>query len=315
MAMIGSGKGFTKKDINFFEEYTAAARRTARYLVYFIFAALVVIAVFVIWWLISFLQNNQIKKEISALQTKIESDDYKNAEIIAAKYEVDLANRNNQLYAMSMLRNQVDTTNVAETVLLDLLLDNITSDTYIQSYELSGDSFVIEGQTFSYYAAVNIVELLESSENIFNSDRPVMMSLERVNEMEVVDDSTGAIDLINCFYSFRIEGSLTNNVTVTVSSCANVDAGVVPLGAPQTYTFAYNDHDNPYVAENVTTLEYNGVTYSLTGVVVDHVALQGDELGQVLTTGTHTISNITSNIEVTYYYSVAVAATAEGGEA
>ena len=310
MALIGSGKGYSKKDINFFEEYTAAARRTARYLAYFIFAALVVIAIFVIWWFIAFLQNNAIKKDIQAMEDRIASEEFKDVEKEATNIEADLAKRNQQLYAMSSMRQAVDTKTSAGTAELQLLINNIPSEAYIDNYELTGDVFKIEGYAFTDKAALELVNMVQNEQSIFNSDRPTMIEMNRVNDVKVVKDD-GTIELINCYYKFAITGNLTNKVNVAVSSYANLDTGVIALDAIRTYTYEYND---TYVNDNVLTFEYNGVTYSLSSVLVDGVEVSPEQFAEIQANSKHVLSNVTNNINVTYYYTVAVAAE-EGGEA
>lgn len=313
MALLGSGKGYSKKDINFFEEYTAAARKTARYLAYFIFAALVVIAIFVVWWLLEFISNNGIKKDISAMQARIEGDEFKDVEMNAATLESDLTKKNQQLYAMSCMRNSVDTTTVASSKLSDLLIKNIPTDTYISAYEITGDQFVIEGTSFTDYGAVNLVALLQDEENIFNTRIPTRIELSRENDVEV-EAADGTFILIDVYYNFKITGSLTNNVNVSVSSYANVNDEVVALGAIQNYKFTYGE---TYENADALSTSYNGVEYTLTSIEVDGYQVSPEVLAEIMATGKHKIPNLTQNTEVTYYYSVAVAATdAEaGGEA
>ncbi|MCQ2527809.1 MAG: hypothetical protein MJ108_01675 [Saccharofermentans sp.] len=312
MALIGSGKGYSKKDINFFEEYTAAARKTARYLAYFIFAALVVIAIFVIWWFIAFLQNNAIKKDIQAMEARIASEEFKDVEKEATNIEADLAKRNQQLYAMSSMRQAVDTKTSAGTNVMQLLIENLPSEVYIAKYELTGDVFTIEGYAFTDYAALELVNMVQDDQNIFNSDRPTMIEMERVNDKNVLNDDGTIRNRINCFYKFVITGNLTNKVTVGVSSYANLDSGVIALDAVRTYTYDYND---TYVNDNILEFEYNGVVYTLTSVQVNGVEVSAEQFAEIQANAKHVISNLTDNVDVTYYYTVAVAATEEGGEA
>ena len=311
MALIGSGKGYSKKDINFFEEYTAAARRTARYLAYFIFAALVVIAIFVIWWVIAFIQNNAIKKDIQALNDRINSEEFAEVEQKATQLEAELAKKNQQLYAISVMRNTVDTKTTANSALLDLLLENIPKDTYIDRYELNGDTFTIEGTSFTYYGAENMVAMLQDKEDVFNSDRPTTISINRVNDVNV-QHNDGTVDPIDCYYEFKVVGHLTNNVNVSISSYANTSEGVVALGAIQNMEYKYGES---YSNNGITSITYNGVDYSLTSIKVNGHEVGGEVLAEILATGTHNITNLTDNTSITYYYSVAVAATSEGGEA
>lgn len=310
MALLGSSKGVSKKDINFFEEYTAAARRTARYLAYFIFAALVVIAIFVIWWFIAFLQNNAIKKDITAMQDRIASDEFKDVEVLAAQYEADLAKKNEQLYAISSMRNTIDTTLVANPAILDLLIENIPSDAYVDSYTLNGNQFTITGFAFTDYSAVNLVAMLQDEANVFNTKVPTKINLNRVDDVSVLNPD-GTYDYINCYYSFTITGNLTTRVNVSISSYANVNGQVVALGGIQNNQYEFGDD---FENKDFTTITYNGVNYSLTSIQVDGSEVSGEVLSEINATGTHVIKNLTQNVEVTYYYAVAVEST-EGGEA
>ncbi|MCQ2532175.1 MAG: PilN domain-containing protein [Saccharofermentans sp.] len=308
MALLGSSKGISKKDINFFEEYTAAAKKTARYLAYFIFAALVVIAIFVVWWFIAFLQNNAIKKDITAMEERLASEEFKDVEILAAQYEADLTNKNQQLYAMSSMRNFVDRKTYANPALLDLLMDSIPTDAYIQAYELNGDKFTIQGQSFTDYSASNLVAIFQDEQNVFNSSIPTTIDVNRVNGVMVINPD-GTVDPIDCYYDFKIVGSLTNTVNVSISSYANINGEIIALGGVVNKQYSYGDS---YINDEVNTFTYNGTEYTLTGIRVNSADLAPDALSEIMSTGTHRIKNLTGDVSVTYYYSVVVAAEEEG---
>lgn len=307
MALIGNNKGYSKKDINFFEEFTATARKQAQMLFGFILICLVIIAVFVIWFVVSFVYNLGLKSEIEEREAKLASDEYVGLDIEAQELAQRITDRNQYLYSLSQMRKDVDLVNPAETEIIDLLGVSIPDDSYIGEYELTGDTLTITGMSMTYEGAVNLVALLDASDCFSVSSAPEI-TVKRVNDYTTIGPDGTIENFIDPMYSFTISGNLTSKVCVSISYYAQTEEGTIALGAVSTTPFDYNQS---YQFENVATRTYNGINYTLTGVTVNGSAVSSEVLANIIATNTLTGSAIT-NIDIALYYSVQVAEGSEG---
>ena len=81
MANIGPGKGYAKKDLNFFAQFTAKARQQARALAIVVLVALVVVGIFVIWTLIALVKNLTVSSKVNELTLELQDPKYANLDI------------------------------------------------------------------------------------------------------------------------------------------------------------------------------------------------------------------------------------------
>ena len=184
MASFGSTKGYGKKDINFFAQFTESARKQARMLLYVILFAVIIFGVFFVWLVFDIIKNGVVKAEIKKLNDELASPEYANLEIEYKNLQQTLNERNQYFYALTEMRREVDEISVADTDLATYLGESIPNDSYIDSYSISGNEMQIVGYTFDYYSALELVNMMHSG----NLTLDTYISVSRF----VLDD-TGAI--------------------------------------------------------------------------------------------------------------------------
>jgi len=304
MAFLGSRKEYSKKDINFFEEFTASARKQAQVLAAVVFIGVIAIGLCLAVLAFNWIRNANVSGEIKALNQTLESDEYKDLELISANLQAEVNSKNMYYYTLTQMRRIVNEVPVAETNLVNLISDCIPSTAFLTQYELTGDTLIINGCTFSYYDAAAVCNMLNDSD-VFASV-PVL-SVERDNTMASLDIEN--ITYIDNYYDFLIQGNLNRDVLVSVGYFANTDSGVIALGGVETSALPSG---TTYEYTEIANRTINGVDYTLSSVSIDGVAVTGDELNNII--GNDKISGLaTANVEISLYYTVAV--TTEGGEA
>ena len=308
MAIIGNSKGYSKKDINFFDEFTATARKQAQMLFGFILICLAVIAIFVVWFVVTLFHNIGIKNDIKDKEAKLNSDAYIGLDIRAQELAQQITERNQYLFSLSQMRKTVDLTNPAETEIADLLGVSIPDDSYINAYEITGDTLTISGMSLTYDGAVNMVAVLNDSDCFATTVAPII-SVERNNDVTTKDREGNIASFIDPMYAFSISGNLTNKVMVSIAFYASTETGTIALGAIDTTAYDYN---SVYSLPGVASRSYNGVDYTLTGVNVNGSAVSSEVLANIIATNVLE-GRATSNVEITLYYSVQMAET-EGSE-
>lgn len=304
MAFTVSRKEYSKKDINFFEEFTSSARKQAQVLAAVVFIGVIAIGLCLAMLAFNLVRNATISKEIANLEATLQSEEYAGLELKAQNLQAEKNSKNLYFYTLSEMRKIVDSAPVAETTLVNLISDCIPSSAYVSEYEVTGSALSISGFTFSYYDAANMCNLLNNSD-VF-SDIPVL-TVSRDNtlaSMNVAD-----ITYMDIYYNFQIQGNLNRDVIVTTGYFANTDSGVIALDGLKTDSFAIG---STYEYTGIATLESAGVTYTLSSVSINGVAVSNEDLNSII--GNNVITGIaTENTDISLYYSVAQ--TTDGGEA
>ena len=302
MANIGPGKGYAKKDLNFFAQYTAKARQQARALAIIVLFALVVVGIFVIWTVIALVKNLTVSSKVNELTLELQDPKYANLDIEARNLEQQIIERNQYFYSISEMRKYVDETNVAKTELADLLGESIPNDTYISSYEITGTEMTIEGVTFNYYEADNIGNMLQAHD-VFSSFNVEVGHSARANEAEG-DEIPG----INAYYVFRITGDLTVDSFISISRVIDTDTGINAIGGVTTTAYTTG---STYEFPDIVSIEVNGATYQLSSILIDGNSVSEDEFNAIV--ANNSISGrAAGNMSIELHYAAVV--VAEGGE-
>ena len=299
MTLLGSKKGYSKSDINFFEEFTASARKQTQVLAVVVFVGVIAIGISLAILAYDIFRNIGVQNDIDNLNATLASDEYAGLELRSQALQQAIHDKNQYYYTLTAMRRLVDETNAATTELANLIGECIPSDAYVTAYEITGNTLSISGTTFSYYDAANITYMLNCSD-VFAGN--VVPSVEE--DSTIRNGENTATNPIDIYYSFSIAGNLVSDVVVSVGHYANTDSSVIALSGITSQTVSAGSQ---YEFTGVNTFTASGITYSLTSVSINNVPLSAQEIAMIQTTGTLTgLAN--ENIEISLYYSQAAAA-------
>ena len=304
MPSLGSKKDISKRDMNFFADFTAAAAKMTRFLGYGVVVGVVVVAAIVAVIIYCAIRNMITKAAIDELRATLASPEYSGLEARATELQQELNDYNNYYYVLSQMRKQVDTRQVVSMELPAKIKDAIPSDSYVENYEITQTTLKLDGYTFSYYSALNLVNMLNKSD-VFSA--PVSLEVSRVAPSEVGSYEDFLKNGINNYYYFTVEGTLTADVFVSVARYAQDGDVIASLGAIETTSYTAG---GSYTIDNVATFEQTGITYNLSSVSINNAALSADQVESIKSANQITgIAN--DNVSIQLYYT---AATTEGGE-
>ncbi|HAW16004.1 MAG TPA: hypothetical protein DCW41_04795 [Clostridiales bacterium] len=311
MALIGSGKDIVKKDMNFFAAFTESARKTAQILLMVILVCLVFVGIFVIWWLYWVFSNMGVRSEIKNLQTELAKPEYADLEVESQNLQNEINERNQYYYALTEMRKMVDMMSPADTALIDLLGTSIPNDSYVSDYELTGSEFDIYGYSFTYYGALNMVNILQDSDVFYN---PLNIRIEHVNLDDVASGSTEEMTTnpLDAYYSFEIIGNIKSDAYISVAKYVNIDGQIIAIGGIDTSEYAIG---SSFEISEIGSVEYNGVVYTLGSVEIDKVPVSDDTLNAIIANDSVT-GTAMGDSSIALYYEVSQVAeeTEEGGE-
>lgn len=331
MANFGTGKAMTKRDVNFFDEFTASARKQAQFLGVLVVSLVALVGIFVVWLFICIFRNAAMTREINNLNDLLNSEEYTSIEREAADLEIELNENNEYFYALTQMRKTVEETNPAETKIADLLGADIPNDSYIETYEITGTTFNFTGYTFNYYSAMNIMHLLQESD-VFSL--PPDIHVTRVDTVgygvtasEIAqanqDEMQGGegempapetYNVMDVYYKIEANGTLTNEVLVSVARFSTDENNlVVALGGIESTKQVAG---TAYRYDNIATYEYNGVNYVLSAITINGIGMSEEMLAPIAS-GDRALEGVArDNVEINLYYTVVetVTITEEGGE-
>ena len=307
MTLFGSKKGYSKSDINFFEEFTASARKQTQVLAVVVFVGIIAIGLCLAVLAYDIFRNLSVQKDIDDLNATLASDEYAGLELRSQSLQQEINDKNQYFFTLTEMRRIVDETAAAPVDIAELIGDNIPSDAYVDDYTLTGTTLQIQGVTFSYYDAANIAYMLNEADVFANYVSPNVERDDSLVGTEGIEDNP-----IDIYYDFSISGNLVADSIISVGHFANTETGVIALSGISTQTVAAGSE---YEIQGVNTYTVNGVNYSLASVVInDTTTLTPAEFAVV--SANDKISGIASgNVEIALYYNVAAVAETEEGSA
>ena len=302
-------KLLAKKDMNFFQEFTANAARAARMLGYAM--ALGILVVIIVLGLIgAFAVRNYMKQqEINAITAELAGPDYAGLEEKARQLQEELKQKNNYYYALTTMRTSVDRTATVPLEIPGILAKSIPSDSYITDYKIDGSIMEYNGYSFTYYSPVDMVNILQASK-IFTS-RPEF-TCTRVNMTDIgaadkiYNNKTGDVIPLNNYYQFKISGTLLSKVYISIGRFVNGQT-LTSLSGVETTEYTAGSEYN--YTEGIDTYVAGGVTYNLVKITVNGTDVDAESLANVR--AAHALSGTAkANAEINLYYEVAPQATA-----
>ena len=302
MTLFGSKKGYSKSDINFFEEFSASARKQTQVLAVIVFIGIIAIGLCLAVLGYYIVSNIGGQKDIDDLNAKLASDEYAGLELRAQALQQEITEKNQYYFTLTEMRRIIDTTPAAETALVNLLGDCIPSDAYVSTYTVTGDKLDVGGVTFSYYDAANICYLLNQSNVFSNYVIPSVTIDDSLSDAEGIAENP-----IDIYYDFTISGNLVSDSVISITHYATSESGVIALSGVASQTV---DSGSAYEFAGIVNYSANGISYTLSSVSINGVVLSEADFAQI-TAADKISGEAVGNIDIDLYYVANTTAPAE----
>lgn len=306
MPVFGSKGDVSKKDMNFFSEFTEKAAKMARMLAYGVIAIIAVVGVMLILVIMAFAQNAMVKNDISKIKKELKDEKYATVDADFNKLQAEITEKTQYIYALGEMTNLVDSTPTAKVALTDTLKKSIPNEAVVDSYSISGTLLTIQGRTFNYYSAAEFVNFLEKS-NVFTS--VPQLTTQHYDVEDVLDEQTMTVNTINTYYTFAIQGTLTNDIHITVKRFVEGDT-VTAIGQTEigvTTDGNYLVPGDQYSFDSINEATQGAITYKLSYILINGVRVSDEDFQEF--TNNNAISGIASaDTTISLYY-------VQGGEA
>ena len=303
MTLLGSKKGYSKSDINFFEEFTASARKQTQVLAVVVFVGVIAIGISLAILAYDIFRNIGVQKDIDNLNATLASDEYAGLELRAQTLQREINEKNQYYYTLTEMRRFVDETNAPSTAVIHAVEACIPSSAYVTEYNVSGEMLTVSGLTFSYYDAANICHMLSES-GVFTSN--VLPAITEDSSLRGAATEENPIDV---YYDFTVSGNLISEAIVSIGHYAYSDSSIIALSGVTTNEVAIG---NTYEFVGVNSYTAGGVSYSLASVSINGNPVSSDRLSEIM--NSDTISGVANgNIQISLYYNAVSSEPVEEG--
>ena len=300
MSFAKSKNDFSKKDMNFFSEFSSAASQQISSAFPFFLLATVVILVFtLIVWIACGIQIMNKQNKINDLKTTMNSEDYQNRLANKDKTQAEVETLRSYFYVLSSLDSKIASKTVASTATLTAVRDNLPDDTFLTAYSNTEGVVEIQGQSLDRTSALNYLHLLDKL-GIFSS---IEDTIKPLNPTEVGYNKE-TIMFGNMSYTFRFICTMKGYVNLTYARFID---GQTPTPLTQLITQPKTVGSNYEITDSVASYTLDGVEYKLTNVKVNGQAVTPERLAEIIAANEIT-GKISSNLNIDLLYTV------DGGE-
>lgn len=318
MASFLPKKEVNKRDLNFFEEYAVASRRLANIYRISVLAAIAVIAVIVVYAVILAVNLGVKKSTVAEYNVKFETEQYKNMVSEANELSSQLERRNSYYYSLTAMRRDVESAQSMDPSILRLIQASIPNDAVLHNIDLTGSYLSLLGNARTYYTPAAMYNLINESEVFANNPNIQIIREDPENLIPEYNANT----FLNADYEFTIDAALVGQSVVSISAitdtgisigniyidniAAHANPGITVIEVENGGIISIGNADN-----SISTVQFDGVNYSLTSVLVNGTALSTADIDSIYASG-RLSRYVNEDVDIVLNYTVVAETPADG---
>jgi Tfp pilus assembly protein PilN len=285
----------TKKDMNFFSEFSSSAGQVSSYmsLILIVFIGLLVVAAGM--YLVIALQSSSVNNKIDNLTNEMNNQAYADEVVMYNAYSAEIDRLNQKYYDITELLSRVSGKDKVQAQLMDTIEENTPEDVTITDFLYEKGSIQISGLCESTYSPLDMLARLSETR---------LFLYVNVNNISKIDpasvDMTPEEAQMMVPYEFSITGSFYSSYPVTIARFTD-EVEPTPLSSVETQTFEVG---SSYVLSDIQTYTAaNGTTYTLKNVIINKVAVDPTKLADMMQ-GTPYSIRVSSAVDVELIYGI-----------
>jgi len=289
----------SKKDMNFFSEFSSSSKQVGSYLslILIVFLGLFVIGGAI--YGVVFLQTSEIRNNINKLNEKMQSESYQSELARYTEIQISMSELNQQYYDISSLFVKVSNLDKVGTKYMDTIYANLPVDTVITKITYADDTITLTGKADSYYSPLDMIS---------NFTKAKLFSYVEITKLKQADISQISVEELPFTkkYDFEVKGSLKSSYSVLISRLAD-DSEATPLTAISSQKL---DVGTQYSESGINTYTLaDGNTYTLSRVMINNAAITEAQMTAIQQSDTIT-GLVTSAVDIKLFYMLS---SANGG--
>lgn len=300
MSLANSKNDFSKRDMNFFSEFTSAAsQQFSSAFPFFLLAALAILVITLVIWGVCSFEIMKKQNRINDLRAEMASAEYQErlAKKDAAQAQVEQLRE--YYFVLSSLDSKIVSESVSSVETLVACVNALPNDTVLSFYDDADGTVQIKGQSLDEQSVYNYMKTLHDTE--------LFSFIEEVHQ--AFDPGANGYDKTSLMYGdmrYTFEFKCTLKGHFTVSWASFIEGTVsTPLTELRSQSFSAG---STFSLPNIASYTDNGITYNLSSVSINGVALSETALAEAIRNDNLDIK-VTSNITINLMYK-----EAEGGE-
>ncbi|MBO7563831.1 MAG: hypothetical protein J6T40_03160 [Clostridiales bacterium] len=295
MSFAKSKNDFSKKDMNFFSEFTSAAsQQISSAIPVFLLLTVILLVFTLIVWIYCGVQVMNKQNKINDLRAIMASADYQNRLKAKDRSQAEVEELRQYQYVLSTLDSKVSNKVAASSSTMAKCRENLTDDMYLTYYDDADGIVEIKGNckgresAYNYLEKLRATELFEFMETQIVPQDPIELGYDKDSLM------FGSFS-----YTFDFKCYLKGHYSLTWASFLD---GTVPtaLTALNRQSFSAG---SDYKIPDIDKLTVDGVNYKLTNVKINGTAVSASQLSDILK-NKELSGKITSNMNVELMYAV-----------
>ena len=259
----------SKKDMNFFSEFTGSSNQVNAYIPYIllILVALVVVGGVVYGFLA--LQTAPVRGQIELLNADIDSEENQGKLKDYTNIYISFSGYNLQYYDVSSLLSKVENESKVDSTVMDAVYQNLPADVFITGFSYEAGTVKLEGSCSSYYSPL---DMLANFRKVSLFTKTVISSIEQVDFSSTTLSPEEIASMNN--YNFSIVCSLKSTYPVVTSKLLD-NTTSTPLTAVDSQTKALGEQ---YEVKGINTYTADdGTVYTVSRIMINNVLVTDAE--------------------------------------
>lgn len=301
MSFAKSKNDFSKKDMNFFSEFSSAtSQQISSAFPFFLLATVAILVVTLLVWIICGIQVMNKQNKINDLRNQMADPKYQARLADKDKSQAEVEDLRNYLYVLTSLDSKVSGKSVAYVETLKAVRECMTDDMFLTGYRDTAGTVEIKGQTVRRESALNFLNLLKERD-LFSF---VVDTIEPFDPAEL-GYSRENLMFGNMGYSFTFTCTLRGHYTLSWASFID---GKTPTPLSELSTYSYGI-GSTFQLQDIAKKNVDGVDYKLVNVKVNGKALSKEEVESIIAANEYS-GKMSGNTTVDFLYT----AVENGGE-
>ncbi len=303
MSFAKSKNDFSKKDMNFFSEFSSgASQQLSSSFPFFLLATAVILVLTLIIWIVCGIKVMNKQNKINDIKKTMASAEYQARLSAKDKSQSEVEDLRSYYYVLSTLDSRVAGKTVALAETLTTCVDNLPDDVILIGYKDEDGLVTIDGQSLTRDSAMNYLHLLKEK-NLFGF---IQDKIEPFDPKDFdLDENT--LMFAEFGYKFHFECQLKGHFTLSYASFVD---GKTPTPLTNLHTQSFSAGAE-YKLEKVAKYSQDGVNYKLVNVKINGTAVSADKLNEIISSNA-LVGKMSGNTNIEFLY--AVETTEDGGE-
>ena len=306
MSFAKSKNDFSKKDMNFFSEFSSgAAQQMSSAFPIFLLTAVAILAITLVFWIVCRIQIKNKQDKIDDIRAEMASAEYQARLAAKDQSQAEVEKLQQYYYVLSTLDSKVSGKSVSAVETLVTVVECLPDDAILTHYNDVDGVVDIQGTTMYRESAMNFGKLLSDKE-LFSF---VTQEVTVFDPIEMGYDKD-TLMFADCQYNFHFVCTLKGHFTLSWASFVD---GTVPTPLTSLRSQSFNS-GSEYKLPEIAKITENGVEYKLTNIKINGTAIEKSKLDEAIAKN-ELSGKISSNMNIELMYTAVGSSQSEGGDA